>query len=244
MYPLLLMKIAFITWNIAGLPHLINFSGTQRQKADAIYEEIDKYLVEDKLVVVNLQELFDKKLRQQLTNLFRKNNYHYSFHGKKAKSFFGLNSGLMTISNYPIDEYHFEKYRNSHGEDSFSNKGILYTKIRGFWFVNTHMQNDNVLIGLKKSAKAAHINQINQFGRFYDNLNGSVLYGGDFNVNIATLAKTIPIEHFWSPTQYTIHKYTPDLTFANFPIKNVKISTENHPQLSDHRMVILEGVTH
>jgi len=241
MCALLLMKVVFITWNIAGLPNLINFSGTSKNKVDAIYEEIDKYLKKDDLVVVNLQESFDTKLCKDLIERTKNRNYHYAFNGTKAKSFFGLNSGLMTISNYPIDEYHFEKYKDSHGEDSFSNKGILRTKIRGYWFVNTHMQNDNVMIGSKNTAIIAHNNQINQFAKLYENLNGSVLYGGDFNVNIDKLAKTIPIEHFWSPTQYTIHKYTPDLTFANFPIKNVKISTENHPQLSDHRMVILEG---
>ena len=112
----------------------------------------------------------------------------------------------------------------------------------GYWFVNTHMQNDNVVIGSKKSAINAHNQQITQFGNYFGSLNGSVLYGGDFNVNIDKLAKTIPIEHFWSPRETTIQGYTPDLTFANFNVKNVKIKTENYPELSDHKMVVLEGL--
>lgn len=242
MSPLLLMKIVFITWNIAGLPSLINFSGTQTQKADAIYAKLENYLIEDKLVVVNLQEIFDKKLLKDLTNIVKKHNYHYSYNGKKANRFFGLNSGLMTISNYPIDEFNFKKYKNSHGEDSFANKGILSTKIRGYWFVNTHMQNDNVMIGTKKLAINAHDQQITQFANYFSSLNGSVLYGGDFNVNIDKLVKTIPVQYHWSPSGNTIKGNTPDLTFANFNIKNCKVSTENYPQLSDHKMVILEGV--
>jgi hypothetical protein len=242
MSSLLLMKLIFITWNIAGLPSLINFSGTPTQKADAIFDKLNNYLIEDKLVVVNLQEIFDKKLVKQLSQAVKNNNYYYSYNGKRANRFFGLNSGLMTISNYPIDEYNFKKYRNSHGEDSFANKGILSTKIMGYWFVNTHMQNDNVLIGMKNSAINAHFNQIKQFGNYFNNLRGSVLYGGDFNVNIDKLAKTVSIEHYWSPNGTTVKGYTPDLTFANFKIKNCIIKTEDYPELSDHKMVILEGL--
>jgi len=182
------MKLLFITWNVAGLPHLVNFSGTGTNKAKPITNILRKYLeTPDTLVVINLQELFDEKLINQLE--YKLHNYNVYCPPEKAKSFFGISSGLMTITNHPFDFKEFKKYANSHGEDSFANKGFTVTKIKGYLIYNTHTQNENVMIGVKKYGKNALKSQIKQFGESFNNEKNPTIAGGDFNINESEFKK-------------------------------------------------------
>lgn len=240
------MKFILITWNIAGLPYFFNFSGTSVEKGERIFEKIDEYLCNtDKLVVIHLQELFDSKLSEKIIKLCKSKSYCNIYPSQKANRFFGLNSGLMTISNMPVESHNFLAYTESYGEDSFANKGILSIKINDIWFVNTHLQNDNVMIGLKETAKNSLLHQINQFKDFYDVINDNnnkSLVAGDFNISIKELVKKMEIEHFWESNEPTIHHSKPDLIFANFLPKKSDIEIVYHDNLSDHKMVLLSGL--
>jgi hypothetical protein len=242
---ILLMKFVFISWNVAGLPHLFNFSGTPTNKANRIYEKLKPYLEIDALVVIHLQEMFDKKLIANFIECVKADKYYYVYNPKRTKRFFGINSGMMTISNKKIDEHTFYKYKNSHGEDSFSNKGILASKIKNTWFINTHMQNQNVMIGLYNYAILAQKKQFLEFGRFCKPLHSSKCFvSGDFNTSLHELSKNIKFKCGFEPPTATINDSTPDFFFSNFiPSKVQKIETVDHPELSDHKMIILYGIS-
>ena len=109
------MKFVFISWNVAGLPHLFNFSGTPTNKANRIYEKLKPYLDLEAVVVVHIQEMFDKKLIENFIECIRDDKYYYVYNPKKARRFFGINSGMITVSNKKIDDHIFYKYKNSHG---------------------------------------------------------------------------------------------------------------------------------
>ena len=234
------MKLIFITWNVAALPSLVNFSGTKTDKAKEIADVLLPYLeTTNCLVVIHLQELFDAKLTKQLKYQFR--NFKTYYPSERANFFFGITSGLMTIANHPFDYTKFVKYNNSHGEDSFANKGFTMTKIRGFMFYNTHMQNENVMIGSKEIAKNALHQQIKQFGESFKNENCTTLAGGDFNIAKSEMNKLIDITYYYVPDCPTIFQNNPDFFCSNKSIKNHKITCDDFPELSDHKIVILEG---
>lgn len=235
------MKTIIITWNVAGLPYLINFSGTPVQKAYEILLILDTYLKnKNKVVVCNLQEMFDNGLIKDMIELLKNNGYYYYYNPFKKNKYFGINSGLFTISNHPITESKFIKYKNSHGEDTFSNKGISSCLINKIWFINTHMQNGNVMIGSKSDGTNAHYKQISELNNVLNNEKGKYVCAGDFNMNLSELKKNIDIKHSWTPKIKTCINGTPDYIFTNFSIPNYLLSTKSYDDLSDHKMVIFE----
>lgn len=234
------MKTILITWNIAGLPYLINFSGTPVQKGEEIFSILNEYLKKPNvLVIVNLQEMFDSGLILDMINLLKKNNYHYYYNPYKKNKYFGINSGLFTISNHPIKDSKFIKYKNGYGEDNFSNKGITGCLINNIWVINTHMQNGNVMIGNVNEGFKAHKKQIKELHNFLNN-NNKYLCAGDFNIDLNDLKNEIDIKNSWSPKIKTCINGTPDYIISNFEIKSPNLTTKNFEKLSDHRMVIFE----
>jgi hypothetical protein len=242
---ILLMKFIFISWNVAGLPHLFNFSGTPTNKANRIYEKLKPYLDLEAVVVIHLQEMFDKKLIANFIECVRDDKYYYVYNPKRNKRFFGINSGMITVSNKKIDDHVFYKYKNSHGEDSFSNKGILASKIKNMWFINTHMQNQNVMIGMYNYAILAHKKQILEFGSFCRPLHSSKCFvSGDFNTSLHDFSRTVKFKEGYESKEPTINNTTPDFFFTNFtPSKIQKIEAIDYPELSDHKMIVMYGIT-
>jgi len=239
------MKFVFISWNVAGLPHFFNFSGTTTNKATKLYNILKRYLEINAVVVINIQEMFDIDLIEKFTKCVSNDNYNYCYNPKKVDKFFGINSGMITISNINIDDHKFYKYVHSHGEDSFSNKGILASKINNVWFINTHMQNEKVMIGFTHLASLAHKKQLNEFGKFCKKFHSNkCMVSGDFNTNIQLISKYIDFKLSLEPPEPTINNTTPDLFFANFIPKNIQnVEAINYPELSDHKMIIMYGIT-
>lgn len=235
------MKFIFITWNIAGLPSIFNFSGTTVNKAEMIYNKLEPFLLLKDCVVINLQEMFDKGLLNNFIDILKSKKINYVYNPRKKNRFFGINSGLITISNCKINEHKFQSYVNSHGEDSFSNKGILSCKINGLLFLNTHMQNENVIIGFREAAAVAHRKQVMELNNYYNNLKSNCLGSGDFNTTLQLLTKFIPFVNSWEPKESTINNTTPDFFFSNFSPKIINIETKKYSELSDHRMVVMFG---
>lgn len=133
------MRIA--SWNIAALPKLINPHGNPFKRLQHI---LDKLITLDAEIIC-LQEVFDYKIIQQITEFMEQKGYHIQF--STCKKHLLPKNGLMTFSLFPILEREETDFSTSFGVESFINKGILTTKIDipmfgDFYVHNTHTQSD------------------------------------------------------------------------------------------------------
>lgn len=87
--------------------------------------------------ILCLEEVFDKRAAQKLTNALKPVFGHilydigvYSFQPPcKCNSFKFFNSGLFMASRFPIVEAQYHCFPNSRGEDALAAKGLLSTKV-------------------------------------------------------------------------------------------------------------------
>ena len=164
-----------------------------------------------------------------------------------------LNSGLLTISKYPIIETEFIEFKEKSGVDGLAAKGILYSKIRTpnhhhIHLFNTHTQatynneyhpenksdHKNFVARLKQleEIRVAIDKCLNSHSRLFrdgpDNFKDLVLVVGDFNVN--SRGKPLPSQNFHELAWVKKHKST---TFLEYDYLSGVLSKDSKDKLVD-----------
>jgi endonuclease/exonuclease/phosphatase family metal-dependent hydrolase len=143
--------------------------------------------------VVMLQELFNRFTSLPLPTLFPD---YYIARGK-LKGFALVNSGLVTMSKYPILSHEFIEFRNfnSTTADALSNKGFLACVIQlpagNVCFINSHLQSCD-----HSDYDPVVKNQIREIFLYARNLAIPFIIGADFNIDYRNL-----YEDLYSPAR-------------------------------------------
>lgn len=132
-----------MSWNIQEL-----FLYSNPRKLNNILE----YLKNSDCDVICLQEVFEiSSLERILYNKEILKKYPFSITGcMRSKYIFGENSGLLVLSNQPIQYVKFEPLLPYEFPDSFASKGVLYFIVGDKNFATTHLQSDNELIAAQQ----------------------------------------------------------------------------------------------
>ena len=125
-----------ITWNVNGIFLYLN-----NEKLKRIIKTIHNLDAD----LICLQECFDNSIKNTIVNNLNF-QYPYFISGSLKKRFVvGEDSGLLVLSKLPIEHVKFYSYNKSSGLDGwFSNKGVLYFRVDGMNFANTHTQSEDL----------------------------------------------------------------------------------------------------
>jgi exonuclease III len=174
--------LKIISYNISALPKWFNLNGNPLKRI----EEIIDLLIKNDADVICLQEVFDIKIKNRIAQELLK----YDFHYKPSNSMFCLSSGLMILSKYRIISKGFEAYNNYSGEDSLTEKGILYITIKinntVYTILNTHL-NANAIFSLYRRCVRTREKQMHQLLEFIKNRDANrdnIILCGDFNIDL------------------------------------------------------------
>ena len=118
--------------------------------------EIVSYLESTNADVICLQEVWSETMKQELTDAFLAKHFYIALPPWYKKYVFGENTGLMTISRYPIVTQTFVPFDTKRGLCRFMNKGVQFCHIRipnmdsytEFNIANTHLQTSYSMLGV------------------------------------------------------------------------------------------------
>jgi endonuclease/exonuclease/phosphatase family metal-dependent hydrolase len=178
--------IKIIEYNIWMFPdlvsNLINVSPNKTERAKEIIKIVSEY------DIVIFTELFCDTIRNFIINELRKYGFYYNTqclgNGETCRKAMKMNGGIVIISKYLILESDTLLFHNiSSGDDSFANKGAVYSKI----IINNviidlfgcHLQawRDNVDI------RQQQLLELNKFIKSKASKNDYCIIAGDFNVD-------------------------------------------------------------
>ena len=176
-------KLNIVSYNICALPYYINILGNPNNRIDAII----KFIKNINADIFCLQEVFDNSIRKKIINAC-KSTYEIYYSGKS--SFYKMNSGLLTLSKFPIIYRKSVPFYNLSGEDYLSNKGVDYitvslnkvgypTKIT---VLNTHL-NADAFFSLRVFCLSTRMKQINQIINLLYKIKNTTILCGDFNTD-------------------------------------------------------------
>lgn len=164
-----------MSWNVFLRPGIM-CDGQMNRVSD-----IGSYLICCGGDVIVLQEVFHKRARKRL---LQKLDSCYEYHTSMGpKSFFGVTSGVMIFSKYPIIEEKFVSYSKSKGADGLAKKGVVLAKIRcgkhDVHIAGTHLQ-----AGASSAAKSVQTSQLKELANAVNLIGDSsiVILAGDFNI--------------------------------------------------------------
>lgn len=247
-------NIKVLSYNIDDLAcHRHQYTTKDQARAT----EIIKYLESTNADIICLQEVWGETMKQELLDAFIAKNYYVALPPWRKNYFFGENSGLMTISKYPIITQTFIPFNNARGTCRLFNKGVQYCHIRvpnsnpqtsiEFNIANTHLQ-------------ASFGSYLNYYLTAKDQLNTiindcpyeSCLLVGDLNLTQNQLEDFIKneqnIQYFGENTEVTFSGCDDRLDYVLTITKllktkdfiNIENKTESHIKLSDHFPIISE----
>jgi len=213
-----------MTWNIQEL-----FWYTNEKKINKIIDFI-KTLDCD---VVCLQEVFEISSLNKILydkDIFQK--YPFSITGSmKSKYIFGENSGLLVLSNQPIQYKKFEPLLPYEFPDSGASKGILYFKVGAYNFATTHLQSENELIAAQQMRLA----------RDSSPFNDSFILLGDLNHENADLLLQCKKNNFeFTHDSSRILDYILPMDSTCFPPLKIKVIDIFCKGMSDHCPIVGE----
>mgnify|MGYP001591126101 CR=1 FL=1 len=176
-------KLKIVSYNICALPYYINIMGNPNQRVNAIIEFIKKINAD----ILCLQEVFDNSIRKKIMNAC-KDTYEIYYSGES--SFYKVNSGLLTLSKFPIIYRKTVSFNNLSGEDYLSRKGVDYITISmnrmGFppklTVLNTHL-NADAFFSLRVFCLSTRMKQINQIIKLLNKIKNTTILCGDFNTD-------------------------------------------------------------
>lgn len=167
--------ITIVSWNVFLRPCILNDNQLLRS------EQIINYLLSTNADVLSLQEVFHKKARKKIINKLKS---HYPFHSKIGrKSFFGVSSGLLTLSKHKITNEEKIYFKQLKGSDKLSSKGAEGVVIhvsnsnKQIKIINTHFQ-----AGDDNSRKKIRKNQTEEIIKLKKKSDSIVVFTGDFNI--------------------------------------------------------------
>ena len=131
--------LKILSWNIYMLPNPAN-PKNKLTKAQIIGD----YLANCEYDILVLQEAFDYRARNIITDCL-KENYPYRIGPGNARNFsFKTNSGIWILSKIPISLVHEIDFTNCQGIDCFSRKGAVMVEgnfnEQAFQLVGTHLE--------------------------------------------------------------------------------------------------------
>ena len=117
-------SISFLTYNLWGAP----FAKKRKQRFPRAAEKIAEVGAD----IVALEEVFEGCLvPNEPKYILRGTQYPYYVEGPMSKKFPRcVDSGLMILSKFPIQERAEVKYKSCAGADCFSHKGVVYARIQ------------------------------------------------------------------------------------------------------------------
>ena len=124
-----------ITWNVNGI--FLYLNNEKLKRIIKTIHNLDADLI--------CTECFDNSIKNTIVNNLNF-QYPYFISGSLKKRFIiGEDSGLLVLSKLPIEHVKFYSYSKSAGIDGwFSNKGVLYFRVDGVNFANTHTQSEDL----------------------------------------------------------------------------------------------------
>tara|TARA_B100001287_G_scaffold276622_1_gene288243 strand:- start:8228 stop:9061 length:834 start_codon:yes stop_codon:yes gene_type:complete len=164
-----------LSWNIFLRPGILSDGQIDRVSG------IGGYLACCGGDVVVLQEVFHKRARKRL---LQKLDGWYKYHTSIGpKSFFGVSSGVMIFSKYPIIEEKFVSYSKSKGADGLAKKGVVSAKIK-FHKQDLHIIGTHLQAGVSSAAKSVQKSQLIELTEVVNLIKDSsiVILAGDFNI--------------------------------------------------------------
>lgn len=165
-----------MSWNVFLRPGILSDGQMDR------VSDIGRYLVYNGGDVIVLQEVFHKRARKRL---LQKIDGCYEYHTSVGpKSFFGVSSGVMIFSKYPIIEEKFVSYSKSKGADGLAKKGVVLAKIR-FGKQDVHIVGTHLQAGASSAEKSVRKSQLTELANAVKLIEDSsiVIFAGDFNIS-------------------------------------------------------------
>lgn len=174
------IELSLLSLNTMGAPF--------KPKIKKRYQEISKLLNENKSHFFALQETFPQKdTNLHILKPFQEKNFFTATaHEKTFWRLKTVNSGLTSLSYYPIIEQKFQSFRYSQSVDRFSDKGILLTRIQlpcqtEIDIYNTHLQASYLYRNQNAKTRIKQLEVVVDFIHKYSNPKNIVLVLGDFN---------------------------------------------------------------
>lgn len=173
-------SLKIVSYNIDGL--FAHYNHTN-------YLNISKYirtLFLNDIDVVCLQELWSKDIYNLIVNNLKDLNLYIAQPPTNLKYCVGENSGLVTISKYPIVVSDYQKYDNLNFTCNFTNKGLHFVVIDNndeyVPIINTHLQSSYCKFNFDYQDTA--IQQLNSIRNYINDKNiSNCLILGDLNLN-------------------------------------------------------------
>lgn len=193
-------KLTVMTLNTGLLPWPLGMK-QRKKRAKKIAKTILNLTYDPDIIA--LQEVFGESYQRKITKKI-KNKYPYILQDfQSGRHIFGVDSGLVLASKFPIEKRILKEYKHSLGDGNLARKGVMGIKIQHpvlgpVYVFTTHMQaginkflsylfdfykkykNDSDLasrLQLKEARK-----WITSFVDDKDRFHATILYMGDFNI--------------------------------------------------------------
>lgn len=230
------------------------------KKNEARAVDIIAYLESTNADIICLQEVWGETMRQEITDAFLAKNYYVALPNWRKNYIFGENSGLMTISKYPIITQTFIPFNNAEGYCRMCNKGVQYCHIR---VPNSNSLTSKVL-NIANTHLQASFREYSSYLDYHEIAKEQLsiiinecpyewcLLTGDLNLQKDQLTNFIRnesnIRYFGENIDVSFPDYNDRLDYSLLiskiaiknKITNIKNSTESNISLSDHFPIITE----
>jgi exonuclease III len=221
-----------------NIPTLFSKINENYKRIHNIYKIISVYNPD----VIYLQEVYDKKIREEFIKLFIKDGYNYI---ETDDSNIFVDNGIITFTKYKIIYQEFINFKTKccNFIDTYAHRGILKTEIDKDGdkniLLNVHIQNWETLL-LKKDKKRYKIanKQYKEVLEFINNLEESKIKfvcGGDFNLNKLTFEDKFT---YTKDIKTSINGKQYDYILSNFSQSNKYKSI--FTKYSDHYIVLYD----
>ena len=167
--------VSVMSWNVFLRPAILKDGQMDR------VDSISTYLKKSDHDILVLQEVFHRKARKKLISELQEKYPYATMRG--PSSFWGVSSGVLILSRFPIEKTNFIAFRKATGSDALAKKGVMKANIRiGNELVQvygTHLQAG----GGEKRHKIRQ-RQLNVIRRFMAHEEDSTIQilAGDFNI--------------------------------------------------------------
>jgi exonuclease III len=220
--------------------------------------EIISYLESTNADIICLQEVWSESMKQEITDAFLAKNFHIALPPWRKNYVFGENSGLITMSKYPIISQTFIPFSNPSSTCRLFNKGVQYCHIR---VPNSNPQRSSVL-NIANTHLQASFTNYSSYLDFHvttkEQLNTiinecpfeSCLIVGDLNLTRDQLDEFVKneskIEYFGENKEVTFPDQSVRLDYfllltklsQTSNIENVENKTDSDVELSDHFPIV------
>lgn len=226
--------IKFLQFNVFWRPDLIHIGRKEyvSERSKLLAEMINDY------DVICLEEAFQygSHVVQDFVKLMKAKGFLYAVSAKKVRllSRFVVDSGMLIMSKYPIEEIDTVEYTAGCSFDKLSAKGALYAKIKTgershIHVFTTHLQATYSEISAKDfNVRMNQLRDLHEFMTRKVKDNAPIAVIGDFNIN----ARKESFEIDPKPKSYLEHEYTilvSMLEMESYTLVDTLLQNSTHP---------------